>query len=434
MRHPLMAPGSGELVYEIRAIVKKAEALQALGKKIIWENIGDPVHKNAPVPPWMKQIVTDLAAQDTSYKYCHSKGVPATRAFLAHQTNERGGIQITADDILFFNGLGDAITKVYQYLTPTARVIGPSPAYSTHSSAEAAHAHHHPLTYPLDPARSWKPDLENLYLQVKHNPHITGILLINPNNPTGAVHSLADMQQIVAIAREFGLFVVCDEVYINIVNESKKAYSLAEVIGDVPGIALKGISKEFPWPGARCGWAEFYNRHTDEEFNRYCTAIENAKMLEVCATTLPQLAIPVVMQHPAFKDYRANENKKIAVRSRQVAGWLADIPAVYFNSTEGAFFNTIVFKEEYLQKVKTPDIKDQNISRLYQSWTADKNMSVDKKFVYYLLCTKGVCVVPISSFHTNLQGFRVTLLEEDPTTFEHTFILIKEAIAEFFEA
>lgn len=162
MRQPLLSEGAKELSYEIREIVKKAEQLRKLGLPISWENIGDPIQKNHIIPDWIKDIVADLARTNEVYSYCPSKGILATREFLAEQTNALGGVQITPDDICFFNGLGDAISKVYQYITPTSRVIGPSPAYSTHSSAEAAHAGNEPLTYRLDPNNHWYPDLDDL--------------------------------------------------------------------------------------------------------------------------------------------------------------------------------------------------------------------------------------------------------------------------------
>lgn len=137
MRKKLLQTGADELTYEIRGIVKKAEQLKKLGRKILWENIGDPVQKGAKLPAWIKDTISELAQQDETYSYCHSKGVLETRQFLAKKNNALGGVQITEDDILFFNGLGDAIAKIYQYLVPPARIIGPSPAYSTHSSAEA---------------------------------------------------------------------------------------------------------------------------------------------------------------------------------------------------------------------------------------------------------------------------------------------------------
>ena len=130
MRQKLLSAGSNELSYEIREIVKKANILQHHGVEIFWENIGDPIQKNAIIPSWIKDIINDLTQNDKTYGYCDSKGILATREFLAERNNTLGGAQITPDDILFFNGLGDAIATLYHYLTPTTRVIGPSPAYS----------------------------------------------------------------------------------------------------------------------------------------------------------------------------------------------------------------------------------------------------------------------------------------------------------------
>ena len=276
MRQKLLREGANELSYEIRGIVKKAEQLEQLGYSILWENIGDPIQKNHKLPAWMKEIIAGLLYEDNTYGYSHSKGVLSTREFLADLNNKRGGAQILPQDITFFNGLGDAIQKIYQYLLPTSRVIGPSPAYSTHSSAEAGHANHHPITYKLDPDNSWYPDMDDLYNKVKYNPSIVGILIINPDNPTGMVYPKEILEKMVAIAREFDLFLICDEIYMNIVYNGAKTCTLAEVIGDVPAISLKGISKEFPWPGARCGWAEYYNRtirHITEFFNKNSPSI-----------------------------------------------------------------------------------------------------------------------------------------------------------------
>jgi len=140
MRNNIVHIGAGELTYEIRAIVDIAEKLNKLGRKTNMENIGDPIAKGEKIPGWMKEIVSGLAMQDCSYGYCATKGLLQTREFLAERTNQRGGVQISAEDIIFFNGLGDAIQKVYGLLRRESRVIGPSPTYSTHSSAEGAHA------------------------------------------------------------------------------------------------------------------------------------------------------------------------------------------------------------------------------------------------------------------------------------------------------
>jgi alanine-synthesizing transaminase len=431
MRHKILSEGAKELSYEIREIVKKADLIQRQGLPIVWENIGDPIRKNNIVPEWMRSIISELTLENSSYSYCPSKGVIETRKFLADLNNQKGGAQIKADDILFFNGLGDAIAKAYQFISRNLRVIGPSPAYSTHSSAEAAHAHQEPITYKLDPDNHWYPDLDDLYNKVKYNPNIIGILIINPDNPTGMVYPLETLKRIVAIAKEFNLFILSDEIYLNITYNGAKAYSLAEVIEDVPGIAMKGISKEFPWPGSRCGWMEYYNRGKDADFDKFCSALDNAKMIEVCSTTLPQLAIPKIMSDPRYLPYRLELNSRIGKRSEIISEILGEIPELRFNPTYGAFYNTIVFKEGVLNNQQTLKIENEKIKSLVETWVSEPNVDLDKRFVYYLLGAKGVCVVPISSFCSDLKGFRVTLLEENEELLRKTFTDIRDAIREY---
>src|SRR6478736_2257976 len=98
MRQNLLSEGAKELSYEIRGIVKKAEQLQKLGRTIYWENIGDPIQKNAQLPDWMRKIITGLLDDNSTFGYCHSKGVLSTRQFLAERNNARGGAQISAED------------------------------------------------------------------------------------------------------------------------------------------------------------------------------------------------------------------------------------------------------------------------------------------------------------------------------------------------
>jgi aspartate/methionine/tyrosine aminotransferase len=431
MRKKLLQTGADELSYEIRGIVKKAEQLKKLGQNIFWENIGDPVQKGAKLPQWIKDTVSELAQRDDTYSYCHSKGVLETRQFLAAKNNALDGVQITEDDILFFNGLGDAIAKIYQYLVPPARIIGPSPAYSTHSSAEAAHANDHPITYNLDPQNNWLPDMDDVYMKVKYNPNIVGILIINPDNPTGMVYPLEILKRFVEIAKEFDLLLISDEIYINITYNGARAYSLPQYIGDVPGIALKGLSKEVPWPGSRCGWAKFYNKDKDVEFSKLCTTLENAKMIEVSSTKLPQLAIPRIMGDPRYQDHLKCNNEKIGRRSRLISDILKKSEGIYFNATSGAFYNTIVFKENLLKDKQTLRIDNPDIRNIVEDWVNKPDVLPDKRFVYYLLAAKGICVVPISSFCSDLRGFRVTLLEDNEELLTSTFTGISEAIEEY---
>jgi alanine-synthesizing transaminase len=429
MRRNLLHPGATELVYEIREIVKKALLFQKEGVEIFWENIGDPVQKGTPIPEWMKRIVADLAMDSKSYGYCPTKGVLATREFLAARTNALGGVQVTPEDFLFCNGVGDAISKVYQYLDPGARVIGPSPAYSTHSSAEGGHAGQAPITYRLDPENHWYPDMEELRNKIKYNPGIVGILIINPDNPTGMVYPESVLREIVALAKEYKLFIIADEIYTHITYNGAKAVQLAEVLGDVPGIGMKGLSKELPWPGSRCGWLEFYNTDKDPEFARLVKTIEDAKMLEVCSTTLPQMALPPILSHPEFATHRERVNKDIELRGDVVVNALKDVPGLLVNKTYGAFYNTILFRDGVLKPGQKLKVENAGAAKLVEGMV--EGIPLDKRFCYYLLAATGICVVPISSFCSDLLGFRVTLLEEDPKKMEWLYARLKDAISEY---
>ncbi|CAK8715070.1 MAG: Aspartate/methionine/tyrosine aminotransferase [Candidatus Electronema aureum] len=429
MRTDILHIGAGELTYEIRNIVNVGNQLQALGVKVNWENIGDPIAKGEQIPTWMKDIVAAAACDNASYGYSPTRGVLATRQFLAEQTNALGGAQITAEDILFFNGLGDAISKVFGLLKPTARVVVPTPSYSTHSSAEAAHAGDRPLTYILDPNHNWYPDLDDLENNIKYNPAIAGILVINPDNPTGAVYPERILRAIVDIAERYDLFIVCDEVYQNMVYNGTKAVPLATVIGTrVPALCMRGMSKEMPWPGGRCGWIEVYNGHNDPMFEKYTKSILNAKMMEVCSTTLPQLVLPKVVTHPEYPKYLNERIRRYERYSNIAYNILKELKGVLVNRTNGAFYMSVVFEHGLLNhKQSLPIVKDE-VRTTVEKMVSGSGVEPDKRFVYYLLGSTGICVVPLSSFATTLQGFRITLLERDEETFTRIFNTIADSI------
>jgi alanine-synthesizing transaminase len=433
MRNNIVAIGADELKYEIREIVAVAKEFAKLGIDIIWENIGDPVQKGEKVPDWIKEIVIAAAKDDLSYAYSPTKGLEETREFLAQQANKNGNVRIGKEDIIFFNGLGDAIGKIYGQLRKEYRVIGPSPAYSTHSSAEAAHAGAEYLSYNLDPHNHWYPDIEDLRMKVQYNPAISGILVINPDNPTGAVYPREVLQEITAIARRHDLFIVCDEIYTNMTYNGTRAYPLAEVIDGVCGIAMKGISKELPWPGARCGWIEVYNQTNDPIFAKYVKSILDNKMLEVCSTTLPQKVIPMILGDPRFKAYREERNKKYERRSNIAYDCLKDLDGVIVNRTNGAFYMTVMFEEGALNGQQRLAVQEPRVREYVEKITV--NMPQDKRFVYYLLAATGICVVPLTTgFNCNYNGFRITLLENNEEQFEHIFIKVRGAITEYLKS
>ena len=432
MRFEISRGGSG-LTYEIRNIVLIAKKLQEFGVKINWENIGDPVQKGEKIPNWMKEVLIDILKEDASYAYSPTKGIDSTRAFIADRVNARGKIQITPEDVIFFNGLGDAIARAYSSIQVDARMIMPEPTYSTHFMAEVLHASFPSNTYRMNPYNNWHPDLRELEQKVKSHKAIVGVLIINPDNPTGFVYPLEALQNVVRIARENDLFVISDETYINIIYNGKTTVPIGDIIGDVPAIAMKSISKEAPWPGARCGWMEVYNADKDPIFARFINTILHQKMSEVCSTTLPQMAIPRIMQHPEYKNYLRQRTDHYEKLSAIAYGILKDVPFLIANKTNGAFYNTVIFNESVLNERQYLPIEQPEIKKYVEDLTKG-TIEYDKRFVYYLLAATGICVVPLTSFFSPLLGFRMTLLDKDVDEFEYVVKTIAAKITEYINS
>ncbi|MBW2630339.1 MAG: pyridoxal phosphate-dependent aminotransferase [Deltaproteobacteria bacterium] len=432
MRFDIAKSGTG-IAYEIRNIVNIAEKLKEYGVDVTWENIGDPVVKGEKIPEWMKDTLADIMKNDMSYAYSPTKGMEETREFLTEKVNKRGKYQLDKEDIIFFNGLGDAIARAYSSIRIDARIIMPEPTYSTHLLAEIHHASFPPNTYRMNPYHNWHPDIAELERKVKSHNTIVGALVINPDNPTGFVYPEESLRKVVKIAKDYDLFLVFDETYHNILYNGCKTLPLSDIIEDVPAISMKGISKEFPWPGARCGWIEVYNADKDETFARYIDAILTQKMAEVCSTTLPQMAIPRIMTHPEYQKYLDSRVKHYERLSNIAYNILKDVPYIVVNRTNGAFYMTIVFNEAVLNDRQKLHIKKAPI-KTYVEEIASAHIENDKRFVYYLLGATGICVVPLTSFFTALPGFRLTLLEKDEARFEKTINTLAKKIVEYIES
>ncbi len=422
-----------KLKYEIREIVLVAKEIEKFGQKIIWENIGDPVEKGEKVANWIKKIVQEAVKENLSYAYSPTKGLDKTREFLANLVNKRGRIKISKEEIIFFNGLGDAINKVYGCLDKGARVIMPSPGYPAHFSQEAIHAEEEPLFYELDPKNNWYPNLKDLKIKIKKHPEIVGILLINPNNPTSVVWPKKYLREIIKLAKKFGLFIIADEIYINMAFGKTKVVPISDIVGNLPAISMKGISKEFPWPGSRCGWLEFYNVEKDKNFKNYFEAIFKSKMAEVCSTTLPQFLIPKIMGERRYKKTLKERLEKYKKKAEILAEIFKNSKEIIFVKPEAAFYATIVFKEGVLNKNQKLEIKNKKIKNSIEEKVKEK-IPLDRRFAYYLLGSEGICVVPLTGFYSNYFGFRMTILEPNFKKFELICKKIKRAIKEYIQS
>lgn len=427
MRHDIVHSGAASLSYEIREIVGAAREIRAMGQQLTWENIGDPVEKGEQIPEWIRETVHELIDEPKSWGYCDTAGVPDTRQFLADRVNERpGGVKIKPDDIIFFNGLGDAVAKVYGFLRREARVLGPSPAYSTHSSAEAAHSGYDHVTYALDPYNGWMPDVDDIRKKVRYNDSIAGILLLSPDNPTGAVYPRETLEEIAGIAGEYGLFLIADEIYAHIVYNGCPRLHMSQWVGEVPALAMRGISKEYPWPGSRCGWLEVLNKDKDKSFAMYANSLLAAKRLEVSSTTLPQMSIPRVVGDARYAGHLDRRAAMFRARAGEAVKAFDGCDAVIVNKPAGAFYLTVMFKPGVLNDRQSLPIGNADVRERIEGLVPD--VSPDKRFVYYLMGATGIVVVPLTGFYCNHHGVRVTLLETDDQKRAWIFKTLRESI------
>ncbi len=424
MRRNIIHAWANELTYEIREIVEFAKTVSSYWINIIWENIWDPVAKWEIIPKWMKEIVRNSLSDDNVYGYCPTKWLDATREWISSFNSK-----ITKEDVIFFNWLGDTINKIYSNLNNVSRVIWPNPAYSTHSSAEAHHAWSSHITYRLDPDNDWNPDLEELENKVKYNPNVVGILVINPDNPTWAVFKKEVLEAIIDIAKRYELFVVFDEIYEKLVYNEEDKVMLKDIIWDVPGISMRWISKDLPWPWARCGWIEIFNQDKDDNFKAYIKSILNAKMLEVCSTTLPQKVLPSLYSHPAYNSYLEERKRKYKIRAelaKEILWWMDLINIV---KPKWAFYLSITFNIDKFPSHPQLNIKDSQLKEFIEN--SVNGVRFDKRFCYYLIASTWICTVPLSWFNSNYEWFRMTLLENDIDKFKNILKTIKNAIIEY---
>jgi aspartate/methionine/tyrosine aminotransferase len=201
------------------------------------------------------------------------------------------------------------------------------------------------------------------------------------------------------------------------------------VIGDACGIVMRGISKEMPWPGSRCGWIEVLNRDRDEMFNTYVNSLLASKRLEVCSTTAPQMCIPRIMGDPRYPAHLKKRAAMFEARAHEAHALLQGIPGVVVNCPSGAFYMTVMFEDGVLNGGQTLAIKNPKVRQMVEELV--KGASHDTRFVYYLLGATGICVVPLSGFCCKRDGFRVTLLETNDAKRRWMFESLAKALREY---
>jgi aspartate/methionine/tyrosine aminotransferase len=157
-------------------------------------------------------------------------------------------------------------------------------------------------------------------------------------------------------------------------------------------------------------------------------------MVEVCSTTLPQKAIPPILSHPKYEAWLKERVDRYERFSNIAYNILKKVPGIRCNRTNGAFYMSVAFERGALNNKQTLPIELPEVKSLVESLVADPETSLDKRFVYYLLASTGICVVPLSSFFTPELGFRITLLERSEAEFAKIFEMIAFSIAAYLKS
>ncbi|HAZ28762.1 MAG TPA: aminotransferase [Candidatus Magasanikbacteria bacterium] len=440
MRQPLNNPEVHFLKYQIREIVDVVQKLKEIdpAKFFVMENIGDPIAKSWTVPPFLKEAIVQEIQRpgDKVFGYSHSRGLPDVRKWVVdHAKKMCPSSNLDYEYVLFTSGLGSAIALVYEMLPQGFRVVQPAPSYPTHSSMESFFQKQDPISYHLDPRNGWQPDMAHLEQQIVAHPDVGAILLINPNNPTGAVYEKETLEQIVLLAQKYNLFIISDEVYFRMVYNGKHHTHIVDIAaGRVPLVVLRGLSKDLPWPGGRCGWIEFHDIDLDSEYRAYADALRQRILMEVCSTSLPQFIVRAVYDHPEFSAWIAGYNQELEKNGNFIAETLSRVPGMRVNRTDGAFYMMPLFEEGVLNNRQTLPIENDAVRTFIESAVNRSDFPLDQRFTYYLLGATGICVVPATGFYSPHYGFRLTTLERDDAKRKDTYERLAGAITQYLSS
>ncbi|MBI5377381.1 MAG: aminotransferase class I/II-fold pyridoxal phosphate-dependent enzyme [Thaumarchaeota archaeon] len=363
--------------YAIRDIALVARKLEKEGHKITYLNIGDPVQYGFQPPENVKDAFINAVKKGQNY-YATSEGLPELRSAIA-QKEKAKGLSVSEDDIIVTNGVSEGLEMLMASIVETGdEVLIPGPYYPPYASYVRLFGGV-PIEFSVDLSNS-TPDLDDIKSKITSK--TVAICLISPNNPTGAVFNEKSLRELVGIAVEHDLYIICDEIYDQIVFD-EKFVGIGKVSGDSPVILVNGFSKVHLMSGWRIGYIAF----------------NNSKRLELLRENIPKLArvriasnLPV--QYAALESLRGPQNyisefvSQLKKRRDYVIKRLNGMNELSCSIPKGAFY-------------AFPKID----STKYSS---------DKEFVIDLLKSKGILTVHGSGFGTQYGSghFRMVFLPE----------------------
>jgi alanine-synthesizing transaminase len=323
MRPILKSSKLANVCYDIRGpVLDRARQMEEEGQHIIKLNIGNPASFGFDAPEEILQdVIHNLSAASG---YCDSKGLFAARKAIMHYTQQKRIEDVRMEDIYIGNGVSELIVMAMQALLNTGdEVLVPSPDYPLWTAAvvlAGGSARH----YVCDEQSAWLPDLDDIRSKVNSNTR--AIVIINPNNPTGALYPDEMLLEIIEIAREHQLIVYADEIYDKVLYEGAAHTSIASLADDVLFVTLNGLSKNYRAAGFRSGWAVVSG--TKQYARDYIAGLTMLASMRLCANVPSQFGIQTALGGYQSIDDLVLPTGRL-MRQRDLA-WklLTDIPGV----------------------------------------------------------------------------------------------------------
>jgi len=316
--------------YAIRDVIVNAGQITKTGKKIFYLNIGDPVAFDFRTPPHIRQALIE-AVQSGENFYSPSEGVPELRQAIAEKEKRVNDVSIPAENVLVTSGVSEGIQMVISALIEKGdEILVPGPAYSPYISYSKAYDGN-PITYETLEEENWQPNIDDLRSKISEKTR--AIVIINPNNPSGALYRRKTVQQILDVAEEHDLLVLSDEIYDQI-RYVEDYVSTSHLAKDLPVVGLNGFSKVYLMTGWRLGYRYFNEQNG--ELQELKKTIEKEQRIRICANTPVQMAGIAALRGP--QDHVKKMVEKLRLRRDYAWKRLNEIEGISCAKPEGAFY------------------------------------------------------------------------------------------------
>ncbi|WP_246201402.1 pyridoxal phosphate-dependent aminotransferase [Budvicia diplopodorum] len=319
--------------YDIRGpVLKEAKRLEEEGNKVLKLNIGNPAPFGFEAPD---EILVDVIRNlPTAQGYCDSKGLYSARKAIMQHYQAQGIMDITVEDIYIGNGVSELIVQAMQALLNIGdEMLIPAPDYPLWTAAVSLSGGN-AVHYMCDEEADWFPDIDDI--RKKITPRTRGIVVINPNNPTGAVYSKELLMEIVELAREHNLIIFSDEIYDKILYDDAQHHPIAALAPDVLTITFNGLSKTYRVAGFRQGWMVLSG--PKKHAKGYIEGLEMLASMRLCANVPMQHAIQTALGgYQSISEFIQPGGRLYEQRNR---AWelINDIPGVSCVKPRGALY------------------------------------------------------------------------------------------------